>query len=205
MKVLIYFHVDQHRMKGGMSYDVIILGGGISGLSAALYTGQAQLKTLVFDTGASQITRVSKLNNYPGIEVISGEELISVYRKQAEAYGAEVRDEEVASAKKEGEEFLVETASGTYRSKYLVVSSNANSSLLSDFGIELEVNPRIPRPINQMKDGDGSGETSIENLYVAGLLAGLPSQAVIAAGQGASVAVKIATKALEKPYMWHDV
>lgn len=188
-----------------MSYDVIIVGGGISGLSAALYTGQAQLKTLVFDTGVSQIKRISTLKNYPGIEAISGEELIANYRKQAEAYGAEVRDEEVSSAKKDGEEFEVVTASGTYRSKYLVLGSNVNTSIVSDFGIELEVNPRIPRPLNQIKGGDGSGETGIENLYVTGLLAGIPSQAIIAAGQGAAVAVKIASKALEKPYMWHDV
>jgi len=188
-----------------MNYDVIIVGGGISGLSAAVYTGKAELKTLVFDTGQSQIKRISKLNNYPGIEGISGEELLSVYRKQAEAAGAEVRDEEVTGAKKDGEEFLVETASGTYRSKYLVIASNTNHSLLDAFGIEVEVNPRIPRPLNQMKGGDGSGETGIENLYVAGLLAGLPSQAVVAAGQGAAIGVKIASRVLDKPYMWHDI
>ena len=71
--------------------DVIIIGGGPAGCTAALYTSRSNLKTLVVDkeirSGALGITQ--KIANYPGIpEVISGEELVNRMRKQAELYGA---------------------------------------------------------------------------------------------------------------------
>lgn len=186
--------------------DVIIAGGGISGLAAALFTAKAGLKTLVFDGGESQIQRVSTVWNYPGVVSVSGKQLLEQCRKQATEAGAEIRDEEVVAAERSGDRFAVKTASGSYEADYLVIATNLNAQLATGFGFEPVVNEKVPSGrIKRIKGIEWDGKTDIPNLYIAGLLAGIPSQAVIAAGQGAAVGVEIASRATGNTYMWHDV
>lgn len=72
-------------------YDVIIVGGGPAGLSAAIYMARARYRTLVIEKEkfGGQITITSEVVNYPGIPNISGSELTDGMQKQAEAFGAE--------------------------------------------------------------------------------------------------------------------
>lgn len=72
-------------------YDVIIVGGGPAGLSAAIYMARARYRTLVIEKEkfGGQITITSEVVNYPGIPSISGSELTEGMRKQAESFGAE--------------------------------------------------------------------------------------------------------------------
>ncbi|MDR1184636.1 MAG: FAD-dependent oxidoreductase [Coriobacteriales bacterium] len=71
-------------------YDLIIVGAGSSGMSAALYAGRAKLKTLVLDRDrvGGQIKITNDIENYPGIPQTSGEVLSQTLRKQAENFGA---------------------------------------------------------------------------------------------------------------------
>ena len=74
------------------NYDVIIIGGGPAGASAALYTARADLRTLVIDKGltAGALGITAKISNYPGVPgPISGEDLLRIMREQAESFGAE--------------------------------------------------------------------------------------------------------------------
>lgn len=187
--------------------DVLIIGGGIAGLSAAVYTGQAGLTTAVCDQGKSQLKPISKVYNYPGFpEGIEGETLIENIRKQAAGFGARVENLEVTAVAQTEEGFTAETGDGEeWYARYLIIASNLNLQPLKDLGIETEVSPAVPSgKISRVKGGSWNGETSVEGAYVAGLLSGVPTQSIIAAGQGTQVAMEIISKEKGKAHVWHD-
>lgn len=188
-----------------MKLDVAIIGGGISGLAAALFTGHAGLKTVVFDNGQSQIKKVSSLNNNLGTLGVSGTELLEQYRQQVRDY-AGIEDVKIDSLKKDGDTFILEGNGERYEAERVVVATNINVELLEALGLEIEVNPNIANGrIKKVVGVDWEGITTIPNLYIAGMLAGVPSQVMIAAGQGAGVGVRVAQDATGEKYMWHDV
>ncbi|OGF20655.1 thioredoxin-disulfide reductase [Candidatus Falkowbacteria bacterium RIFOXYB2_FULL_38_15] len=90
-------------------FDIIIIGGGPAGLSAAIYASRRALKVLIIskDIGG-QAVYASKVENYPGLDFISGFELAEKMRKQAEIFGTEFLSAEIGEIKKEGDIFKVE-------------------------------------------------------------------------------------------------
>lgn len=94
-------------------YDVLIIGGGIAGFSAALYTSRQGLKTLVItiDIGG-QLSYADIIENYPGVESISGLSLALKIQNQALSFGTNVIIDEVVSLRKENNLFILETKNG---------------------------------------------------------------------------------------------
>jgi len=80
-----------------MTENVIIIGGGVAGLSAAIYLARADLKPLLFagSPPGGQLTLTTDVENYPGFESILGSVLIEKMRKQAEKFGTRIVDENV--------------------------------------------------------------------------------------------------------------
>lgn len=187
-----------------MSYDVAIIGGGISGLSAAIFTGHAGLRTVVFDTEKSQIKSVPSLRNYLGINEVSGDELLETYREQAKDY-VEYKNVEVESIQKIDDIFSLQADGETYVAERVVIATNLRTNLLESLGLDIGINENVKSgKVKKVIGINWNGETTIPKLYVAGLLTGIPSQALIASGQGAAVGVKIAQEVTGEKYMWHD-
>ncbi|UJF34594.1 NAD(P)/FAD-dependent oxidoreductase [Paenibacillus hexagrammi] len=109
-------------------YDVIIIGGGPAGASAAIYTARGNLKTLVIDkspnAGALAITH--KIANYPGAPgEMTGKELLDIMRGQAQGFGAEFVQTTITSVDVEGETKYVFTADGMYEAKSVIVATGS--------------------------------------------------------------------------------
>ena len=110
-------------------YDVIIIGGGPAGLTAGIYAGRGQLKTLILEKGlpGGQIAQTEEVENYPGFpEVVSGPELSQRMVKQAEKFGAEILMDEVQSVRREAEGFAVTGYDAEYRAQALIIATGAN-------------------------------------------------------------------------------
>lgn len=121
-------------------FDVIVLGSGPSGLTAALYTSRALLNTLVIggNPPGGQLTITSNIENFPGFpEDITGSELISRIRKQAEKFGSKFVDENAVKISGSFEEnFTIETDCGNiFKSRSVIIATGASAKWM---GIENE-------------------------------------------------------------------
>lgn len=121
-------------------WDVIIIGGGPAGLSAALYAARAMRKTLVIEAKmpGGQIATTSEVEDYPGIEMTTGPELSEMMLRHAEKFGAEiVIGEEVVDVDLRSEIKTVHTDLDTmYRSRAVIVATGAAARKLDVPGEE---------------------------------------------------------------------
>lgn len=111
------------------TYDVVIIGGGPAGLTAGIYAGRAQLKTVIVEKGlpGGQIAQTDEVENYPGFpEGISGPELASRMVQQAEKFGARIVMDEVLGLEKAEGGYLVWGYERNYRARAVIVATGAN-------------------------------------------------------------------------------
>ena len=105
---------------------VAIIGGGPTGLSAAIYTARADKRTLVFDDGGGTTRDVDTMKNIYGFpEGVTGPELVDVGQEHAQKYGADIVDEEVVRIAPEGEQYLVETTVNEYTVDGVILATGA--------------------------------------------------------------------------------
>jgi thioredoxin reductase (NADPH) len=119
-------------------HKVIIIGSGCAGLTAAIYTGRADLNPLVLDgyEPGGQLALTTEVENFPGFpEGILGPELIERTRKQAERFGTQFRSGTVTKVDLSKRPFTVEVGKDVYESEALIVAAGASARML---GIESE-------------------------------------------------------------------
>lgn len=135
-------------------YDVIIIGSGPAGLTAAIYTTRANLKTLII-AGAKwggQLQLTTEVENFPGFpEGIMGPELMLNMRKQAEKFGTEIVDANFLEGDFTKSPFTVKTVDKTYTGKAVILATGADTKWL---GVKGEAE-RIGRGVSTCAPCDG--------------------------------------------------
>lgn len=113
-------------------YDVIIIGAGPAGLSAGIYSSRYKLKTLILDDMPGGLAKdAHRVENYPGIESISGLDLMENMKSHAKNSGAEIIHDSVVDIKKENDEFCVITGEDTtYYSEFLIIATGSKRKKL---------------------------------------------------------------------------
>ncbi len=114
-------------------YDVIIIGSGPSGLTAAIYATRANLKTLVIagQVAGGQLTTTSEVENYPGFpDGVLGPELMNLWRKQAERFKADFIDDNVTRVDFRTRPFRVWIEDKEHQGRSVVIATGANAKYL---------------------------------------------------------------------------
>lgn len=119
-------------------YDLIVIGGGPSGLSAGIYAGRAMLDVLIIekDKAGGQICLTNEIVNYPGITEISGSEFGTQLKKQAENFGVEFVSDEVKDMDFSQDIKTIKTSSGEYKALSVVLATGASPRKLNFPGEE---------------------------------------------------------------------
>ncbi len=130
--------LDARLLKGERALDLLIVGAGAAGLTAAVYAQRAGLRTLVLDKGmyGGQAAITDEIENYPGFLRISGAEFAGKLYEQALSQGAEVRFEEAVRAELTGELKRVVTDGETYEARAVILALGAKRRLLGVPGEE---------------------------------------------------------------------
>lgn len=123
-------------------YDVIIIGSGPAGITAAIYTTRANRKTLII-AGAKwggQLMLTTLVENFPGFpEGIHGPDLMANMRKQAERHGAEVVEANFTEADFSKKPFVVKTAEKSFEGKSVIIATGADTKWLGVPGEESKI------------------------------------------------------------------
>lgn len=121
------------------AYDVIIIGSGPAGLTAAIYTTRADLKTLILagSKWGGQLQLTTLVENFPGFpDGIQGPDLMMAMRKQAEKFGTEILEREFVDAdfSKPGGPFTVKTADQSFEGRSVIIATGADTKWLGVTG-----------------------------------------------------------------------
>jgi thioredoxin reductase len=176
------------------STDVIVVGGGVAGLTAATFTARAGLDTLLVNAGESILNRNAHLENVPGFPAGVNARLFGdLLREQADRNDVVRETGRVVSVERvaeDGARFVASVdadgAVETVRSRFVVAASWADADYLDELGVTIR-----DAGSKRYVDVDEAGRTSVEGVYAAGRISETYHQAVVAAGHGAEVALTL--------------
>jgi len=196
--------------------DVAIVGGGVAGLTAGIFTARADLDTVVVDHGESILARNARLENVPGFPAgVDARLFLEMALDGAERAGCRFREGCVVNVRQrtedaeyggadaadteEGFAIRIESSGGegTLTARYVVAASWSDPSYLEDLDVGF-----VDRGSKTFVDADEGGDTGVDGLYAAGRLAERHHQAIVAAGDGAATALTLLEES-DVPF-YHD-
>ena len=112
-----------------MIHDVVIVGSGPAGYTAAIYAARAQLNPVILAgsvTAGGALMNTTEVENYPGfVTGILGPELMTQMQEQAERFGADIRYEDVTALELEGDVKRITTSDGVYEARTVIISTGS--------------------------------------------------------------------------------
>ena len=167
--------------------DVIVIGDGPGGLSAALFLAKNQLDVVVFGQDKTAMN-YALVKNYLGIPEILGTEFQRVARQQVTSVGAKLRGDAVEAIATAAGKFTVTLAGGEQvTARYLVLSEGKAPRLATQLGLTFDEATGIAT--------DRNARSSLDGVYIVGRSARPGrSQAIISAGDGAAAAIDILSR-----------
>ncbi|MFA9192114.1 FAD-dependent oxidoreductase [Flavobacterium sp. FZUC8N2.13] len=189
-------------------FDVLIIGGGVSGMSCALVLGSAKNKSFVSDKkiGIFSHQKASSLqdalfNNAYGIPAGKlGSELLSEsieHLNQTYPHITQIQNEKVLGIEGEADNFTIVTNKNSYKTKAIVIGIGSANTFAIEGLMQYVIPHQKALPEKQRIQLKNNDHLVAEGIYVIGTLAGWRSQLAIAAGSGAAVATDILT-------LWND-
>ncbi len=188
--------------------DTLVIGGGVAGLQAAVFTAKAGLDTLVLSGGEPLVCSTDKIQNLVTRDRIAGDEIIETGRERVRAFGGDIQETTVTSLAREEtpDAFTVTTEdAGTYSGETVIVATADEFGFLEPLSDEIEY--------TSGRDGEFTMEKHIEtdeanratdNVYVAGLANTWEYQTAVAMGDGAKAAVSLISDRRDEAYIDHD-
>ncbi len=177
--------------------DVLVVGGGPAGLSAALFTQKNGLETTLLDTDKTWMHK-AHLFNYLGVGSVDGSAFMETARAQVDSFGVDrIQGSEVSDVSTADGGFVAEAADGEYAATYLVLATGANRDLAESLGCVFD---------GDLVDVGVTMETSVENAYATGAMVRAEEwQAIISAGDGAAAALNVLSKEKGEHFRDFDV
>lgn len=186
-----------------MTYELVIVGGGPTGASAAVFAGRAGLRTAVIDKGDG-LSQHALVYNHLGLpDGTTGPELAALGRRHAVKFGAEWLEDEVTSLSVRDDLVTLGTAAGrTLQARDVILAQGVNTTLATEAGIATEAGtePWIKTVVTV----DPLGRTSLPHVWAAGTLAGTSVHTIVVAGDGARVAIALISDRRGERYVDHD-
>ena len=182
-----------------IDHDVLVVGGGVAGLCAAMYTARAGMDTLVVDGGDSILRRNAHLENVPGFPAgVNSNTFLDLLSEQAETNGVERREGRVVDLTGEVGGFEATLAGGERLTAGRVVAASwSDADYLDGLGVTTR-----PAGSKEFVATDECGRTDVSGVYAAGRLAETEHQTVVVAGDGAEVGIAVVRDA-DVPF-YHD-
>ncbi|WP_081927425.1 NAD(P)/FAD-dependent oxidoreductase [Halobellus rufus] len=190
---------DRDARDGVESADVLIVGGGVAGLTAATFTARAGLDTVVVDTDESILARNAHLENVPGFPGgVNARQFLDLLAEQATENGVRRRSGRVTAVEAAADGFEVLAGVGDdesestdvdadrYVADAVVAASWSDASYLD--GLDVETREAGSKEYVAVDD---VGRTNVAGVYAAGRIAEKYHQAVVAAGHGAEVGLTV--------------
>ena len=184
-------------------YDLVIVGGGPAGASAAIFAARAGLRTLVLDADKG-MTRRAMMNNLLGFpDGITGPELVERGQQHAQRAGAEWQSADVTGLQP-ADDIVRLSASGrrTFETDQ-VLDPGASAAFAQQAGVA-----NRPGTEPRMKEAivvDEQGRTNLPRLWAAGAAAGVSVHVIVTAGDATRVAINIISERKGERHVDHDV